>query len=676
MPEPVITPLAAFGLSLTILNFFISTIENLLGKYREIKDYQQMLGDLRRDLFVSARSYDLWLDIWGSNEQSYEKVFGIDWPEIKKTKQRIESLVRDTAKLLCLDTPLPPSPSQESKVSTASTTLHGHEAPTPNQTSPTPGSATNDCKSKLGLFSRISQRPTGSKAKTTANDGPIALELEADKQQGWKSFTKSLSEALSKQPDHAMVDQAAKKSSWDKLMENVSNLVPGEEEMRRILGIFGWNKVLKATVSDLEKALKSLTEHTKIAIESQGHRPVPTERHKVTAIEDAIDFRDIARTLEPIVRGQIIGSTGVSKWFLELKYPDGVSDGSAAARRIFKECDFSFVATLAIPDGPDKTHEVKMTRLKGRLVDEANAPNMSLESAMTMFQQPSKLTFKSGDTVFKLQTTKTSPTLITQDWRVLLTECGTKSDVRKALELTRARFALGLTLWMILLWESDWFTHVCACAFKCVLFPSSGCTGERETQYEDEDQVENHMNRHEHIYNPTWPQLTCPPTLPIHQNLAIPLASETNIVPSCRGRTELKDRLYHFGILLSELVLGQPIDLTSDVNHIPNTRTKGRPRRRFEASDEILDEVKSPKVRDAIYFCFTQDMVQMWTDKDKNYAPGRLNRFIEEVLKPVIEYHDVVKKNFKKHYAEMLVTSAKMFPDKYEQFETLLKIFE
>ncbi|KAF9760606.1 hypothetical protein IL306_004245 [Fusarium sp. DS 682] len=431
-----------------------------------------------------------------------------------------------------------------------------------------------------------------------------------------------------------MIDQAAKKGSWDKLVKGLSNLVPGQEGMLCILGIFGRNKVLKTNVSNLEKALKSLIELTKIAVESQGHGPVPTERHKVTAIEDAIKFREIARTLEKIICGQTIGrSTGVPKWFLELKGPDCMSNGSAAARTIFKECDFSFVTTLAIRDGTEKTHEVKMTRLEGRLVDEANeakAPNMSLESAMAMFQQPSTSTFKSGDAVFKLKTTNTSLTLIPQNWHVLLTECSTKS----------------------------------------------GSAGERETQDEDEDQVEDLMRRHEYIYNPICLQLTRPPTLSFHQDPAIPLASETNIVPSCRGRTELKDRLYHFGILLSELVLGQPIDLTSDVNYIPNTRTKGRPTGRFEASDEILDEVKSPKVRDAIYFCFTQEMVQMWTDKDKNYAPGRLNRFIEEVLKPVIEYHDVVKKNFKKHYAEMFVKHAKMYPDKYGQLETLLKIFE
>lgn len=59
MAEPVITPLAAFRLSMAILNFFISTIQNLHKKYHEIKEYQQILHNLGRDLFVRARSYDL-----------------------------------------------------------------------------------------------------------------------------------------------------------------------------------------------------------------------------------------------------------------------------------------------------------------------------------------------------------------------------------------------------------------------------------------------------------------------------------------------------------------------------------------------------------------------------------------------------------------------------------------
>lgn len=92
--------------------------------------------------------------------------------------------------------------------------------------------------------------------------------------------------------------------------------------MRRILGIFGRNKYLKANVSDLEKALKSLAEPTKNAVKKIGHGSVPTQSHELMAIEDAIKFRKIAQTLKDAVQGQNADIAGNSEWFLGLKFSD------------------------------------------------------------------------------------------------------------------------------------------------------------------------------------------------------------------------------------------------------------------------------------------------------------------------------------------------------------------
>jgi len=69
MPEPVIAPLAAFGLSMTVLIFFLSTIRTMHERWSEFKDCKDMIGDSKRVLFISVRTYGLWLRIWGRRDE-------------------------------------------------------------------------------------------------------------------------------------------------------------------------------------------------------------------------------------------------------------------------------------------------------------------------------------------------------------------------------------------------------------------------------------------------------------------------------------------------------------------------------------------------------------------------------------------------------------------------------
>jgi len=112
MPEPVIGPLAAFGLSITILNFFLSTIRSMHERWGEINDYNGMIDDSKRGLFISVGTYGLWLKTWGHrNEQRYHKLFGASgWAEIERCKRRIEDLARQTADLVSLKVKPPANP--------------------------------------------------------------------------------------------------------------------------------------------------------------------------------------------------------------------------------------------------------------------------------------------------------------------------------------------------------------------------------------------------------------------------------------------------------------------------------------------------------------------------------------------------------------------------------------
>ena len=129
--------------------------------------------------------------------------------------------------------------------------------------------------------------------------------------------------------------------------------------------------------------------------------------------------------------------------------------------------------------------EVTMRRLKGQLLPPAGShvsgaravPNLqTTEDAIGGFRGGDSVFVpfedsESNDILLKLSATSTPPQLVTKSWRVLLDSCSADDKMRKALKLARARFALGLSFWIILLWETAWFNKLCACAFRCALFP-------------------------------------------------------------------------------------------------------------------------------------------------------------------------------------------------------------
>ena len=108
MPDPVITPLAAFGLATTILSYLINTAQNLHGKYHEIKDFPEVLTRYGLIVHDCLQSYDLWLRLWHRpNELSYNELFGVNgWIAIKTCRQDVERLIVQTADILCLKVPL------------------------------------------------------------------------------------------------------------------------------------------------------------------------------------------------------------------------------------------------------------------------------------------------------------------------------------------------------------------------------------------------------------------------------------------------------------------------------------------------------------------------------------------------------------------------------------------
>lgn len=636
MPDPVITPLAAFGLASAILGHLISTAQNLHGKYHEIKDFPDVLKRYGRTVNVCRQSYDLWRRLWHRpDETSYNDLFGeAGWAVIKGCRQDVESLIVQLAGILSLCVPLTPQ-TGEGSVATA--------RPSPVKR------MLSSVKSVLNYPARSINRSKKSEANGDLNDVPDGL--EPDDHLKWQKFTGALEGSL-------------------------STYKPEELVFKRILGVLGPNQNLKNKVSDLEKAVDSLEKQTSKAFQIMGHGQAPKNPDEVEAAENTITFRAVARDLVGLIHAQSTRDGQKPAWFLELQFPNGARDGTGAVAQILKDCSISFVARAMVPDGSTRTREIKMARLKGIL--ETEDPDTSeLAVAMADFHTKPKWTVsmpnQPSSPVFQFDWSKSPPNLFTKDWRTLLGVCSGNEAVRKALELERARLALGLTLWFILLWETEWFGHVCSCAFRCVLYSYEDENERRDSVAGVEPGGHGESCRQEHIYATLRldPNSTAVARPVAHESQALQQSPPAAPLASCRGQSELKDKLYHLGILLAELALAEPIHLTSDLGQTSGSNSPGRPIGKFSRARDIQNDTHIPRqLKGAIGFCFEEATKERWTAEDGGLAAERLTGFLEDVVKPVKEYHDVVEKNFKEHYARQFLTFAQDYQDDdYEDFE-------
>lgn len=655
MPEPVITPLAAFGLSMAILNFFISTIQNLHEKYHDLKDHLDVLADSRRALFISTRRYDLWIRLWGQpTEHAHGALFGTDWQQVKETQLRIKYLARHTANLLCLKIDLPPSSGQE--------TREPDQALNITALAPSDRKYMNRVRSAVKWARRFLPKALGG-----LNESDDPKDSEEDRRD-WAAFTESLSNALTKLPAHGVTDPASDDSETaKKLLQAVLGKARHrmEEVARRVMGILGKTNNLQTNISYLEKAVTHLDELSKMAVQSQGYS-IPTGPDEILAISDDEIFRTIARALEGVTQGQNAGTAGNTEWFLGLRLPGDLGGKStkrakSAAREISRQGPFS----LAVKRDDNKLLTFDITRLlnwKEISAYEASG-NYSTDfvSAVRDFRGRRSIA-KLGDVLYSLKRTEHAgeyPAFVTNNWKVLLKKCSEETRVRKSLELARARLALGLALWVILLWETDWITHVCSCAFRCVLFPTSRLTSESELHGGDEHKT----YREEHIYgSPPGGQ---------DQQLENGTPLGTGLDASISGSDdEGLERLYHIGILLSELILAQPIAASGDPRELcqRHLNVVGHTAGSYKDSDEILRKIGSLQVRSAINFCFTGSR-SVWMGGDGTRRV-RLDQFIENVVGPLIAYHNIVERHFQSQSAEDFVSCMKEYQDEaYEIFE-------
>lgn len=578
---------------------------------------------------VSAQSYELWLRLWHRpNEASYDALFGKDgWPIIKQSRQDVEDLIIQTSDILRLRVPLKTSNAAGSLASSQGS-FFGRAA----------SSIASTLRNPPGAGKRLKRRAAGSQLHE------VPIDLEPGDPQSWQLITGAI--------DGFLVTYK-----------------PDELLLKRIVGVLGPNQYLKNKIDDLEKAVARLAKETENAFELLGHGDKPK---KPEDVEKKKTFRAVASDIIKALRDSE-SHLKYGSWFLELEFPSHVSDGEIALTQIIRDCSISFVARTTLPTNATTTKELRLQRLRGAAEDEPEPEDIAgLARALEDFHTKSTWTItmpgRPSPPLYQLDWSQISPQFITKDWREVLDLCSQNQEKRKALELERAHFALGLTLWFILLWETDWFDHVCSCGFRCVLY-------HKEDKRDDvdgnagRDETTDVVYRPEHVYaalslrqDAEADMNAIPEDEPYQQAAPLPLTS-------CRGQTSLKHRLYHFGMLLAELALATPIHLTSDLNHVPRTASFGRPVEKFKRIGDIRNHRDlPPQLKQAIEFCFDRVKEEKWSTETKGSAASRTQDFLDNVVKPVKQYYDVVKENFK--YARQFADLAQDLEDEdLVQFE-------
>jgi hypothetical protein len=115
-------------------------------------------------------------------------------------------------------------------------------------------------------------------------------------------------------------------------------------------------------------------------------------------------------------------------------------------------------------------------------------------------------------------------------------------------------------------------------------------------------------------------------------------------------------------MLLAELALATPIHLSSDLDRNPRMDSPGYPVDTFRRIRDIQNHRDMPpQLKEAIEFCFDNSKNDKWSTESKDQAAHRVKDFINGVVKPVEQYHKVVKENFK--FAQQFSRLAQEYQD-------------
>jgi hypothetical protein len=564
-------PLSAFSLSLVILNIFLNTIPQIVDKGDQIINLKERLQRHFRTLQDCQASFALWIGRWDrphEKEAILKETFGSQgWISIQERKADVLALLDHVRDYLCLTELLTDRPISTTSRRTFSVFLRKFPHLFRTKLAPTRNSTKQDVLASTSLGHGI-------------NDA-----------ERWQKFVRSLEEE-SPRP------------------------TPDPSVTRRILGILYLNQHLDNKINDLDKELAKLHTFTSNRYALMGHGRTEPEPEDVETTVDKIKFRKIAKKLLECSTNRELVQLPATHWYLELRVPYKIERSGDLINQMIGDCAMYFTTVTRLTEvEPLTALEVKSTLLKGASILELKSL-MTVSNTMRTFYKNSPEFLRISE-VGILELRKTAePESCTHSWRKLLRVIETENDIRKFSQLARARTALGFALWIVLLWDTEWFKPICSCALQNVLHL------EEQGQHEDGEDDTAKAHRNEPIYT---------------------TAHSRNHPPDfhCDRNSGPKDKLYFFGIVLAELLLGKPTSLAT------GSSTPLRPTGDFRSNMDILIALESltgpgRPVKRAVQFCFDHATDPEWTTPTGAQYFKHTKLLVEKVLEPVRVYYELV----------------------------------
>lgn len=627
IPEPFSLLATSLGITATILNFLLSTIPSLEQKYYRFNNIDGKILKSLNALKDIEFSFQRWLDTytWAQgpfHEQHYEDHFGkTEWQDIKYRRDEVMKYIGSLRQQLHLIV----QPDTSDPQYTAPTPLENHSRHLQSSFQRVSKNLNHGIKKVFHLkkkeaASKLKSQPTPSSLEHASLQGLNTQEYEA-----WKSFV-----CLDRSPQ----------------LET-----PPISLGYKIIAILSakWERIDRS-IEDLNYAMTSLVSITSAY---RKHREARQNEDllKFATGREKNDFSRFAKYLssemmKPQDKRPRIG------WHLQVSDFEGREKSSEYGaeiqpqkmlNEIVTNCHFMFATHVNI-DANFSTRGLELKGVKGNMVpsgttwktpadlwcdkDFHGLSGVNSEWFLRIEDLP-------GLNTFRLKTSRAQRIKgWTKDWQKLLAEAMRNNHTRKIFDVERARLVCGLTVWMILLWEEDWFSHICTCSLRCVLF---GETEDSDVGWSGTGTSAPFLLPLQHVYSLD--------TLNQGSKICWMRSCAGNTVP---GPTSPEKKLQLFAILLAEILLVRKIVTDED----------GRPSGRCNnvSEYELVQSVKLDvdySIAEGLQFCFERaGGGGMWNELRTIEQQKEL---IERVLKPAKKYYQTLSSRPEnKKWAEML----------------------
>ncbi|MCJ1401440.1 hypothetical protein MMC11_004653 [Xylographa trunciseda] len=601
-------PVTVFSLCIAALNILLTTIPSVIDKAEQIKNYGIRFERYLECLENGRFSLNVWEGRWAqAKPEDYEALFGkVGWQSIQGRKTKINALLNNILGHLDLREGLPDvrpppwkrflaifTPKRKTK------TVHANGA----------------------------SSPTGSFVSATSHlsfSGPVGLRtVDDDDIAVWQVY----------------VRQESQNSSLDPQTPQLRTK-PGITVMKRIVGILYSNQQLDRKIDELGKAIDRLHIFSRQLYGKEGHGKLNSDPER-EEVEESLHFDRIQRVACEVYQSYL-RLRPQYQWKLELRVPNDTEQDSQALKQMAQKGIVYFtVKHRPLADGPILTQELSIRQIEGAMISHLSTNSLDAAMSQIILQSSQTVELVRGTTVELSQSGV--PILWTKSLRCLLERSRNDVELQLIFSLERARIAYACTLWMILLWKTDWFANLCSCGFRSAMFGKEAALSMMPPN-SNSNSSDGVTTRQEYVFRTQARD---------GQNHPCP----RNYLPA--------NKLYLLGVLLAELFLSEPIDLEVSGSHL-----RPSDRQRFQSNLDIVKQLenyeavgKNNPVTRAVDFCFRNATRDEWTRSQQSITKAQTSALIENVLTPVHNYYLIVKGHFGSPWADKVAEEIRRLKD-------------